>query len=56
MARRFLLVFILVFLMAQPLISSSNVDEEIESIIDQELVWSRDLGTGYISTSPIIHD
>lgn len=56
MARRFLLVFFLVFLISQPLISSSNVDEEIESIIDQELVWSRDLGTGYISTSPIVHD
>ena len=56
MGRRFLLVFFLVFLMSQPLISSSNVDEEIESIINQELVWSRDLGTGYISTSPIVHD
>lgn len=56
MARRFLLVFFLVFLMSQPLISSSNVDEEIESISDQELVWSRDLGNGYISTSPLIHD
>ena len=56
MERRFLLVFFLVFLMAQPLISSSYVDEEIDSIIDQELVWSRDLGTGYISTSPIVHD
>lgn len=56
MARRFLLVFFLVFLMSQPLISSSNVDEEIDSIIDQDLVWSRDLGTGYISTSPIVHD
>ena len=56
MKTRFLLVFMIILLMSQPLISSSLIQDEIDALTDQELLWSRNLGEGYISTSPVIHD
>ena len=34
----------------------ANTNTDFENIVSQELVWEKDLGEGYITTSPLIHD
>ena len=49
-----LLIFILL-LFSQSMVKA-NTNSDIENIISQELVWEKDLGESYITTTPIIYD
>ena len=49
-------MLILILLLFSQSTVRANTNSDIENIISQELVWEKDLGEGYITTSPIIHD
>ena len=51
-----LALLILILLLFSQSTVRANTNSDIENIISQELVWEKDLGEGYITTSPIIHD
>ena len=51
-----LVLLILTLLLFSQSTVRANTNSNIENIISQELVWEKDLGGGYITTSPIIHD
>ena len=51
-----LALLILILLILSQSTVRANTSSDIENIISQELVWEKDLGEGYITTTPIIHD
>ena len=51
-----LTLLILILLLFSQSTVRANTNSNIDNIISQEFVWEKDLGEGYITTSPIIHD
>ena len=51
-----LALFLLILLFFSQSTVKANTNTDFENIISQELVWEKDLGEGYITTSPIFHD
>ena len=51
-----LALLILILLLLSQSTVRANTNSDIENIISQELVWEKDLGEGYITTTPIIYD
>ena len=51
-----LALLVLILLLFSQSTVKANTNTDFENIVSQELVWEKDLGEGYITTSPLIHD